>query len=87
MVQMESSNMESLTHRKTSNFSIAAIMSGIQAKTEPIEAPETDIKNDSKTSISDDSSDNLPGLDKVVKKVVPKIFKYVDKIKGKKHKS
>ena len=68
MVQMESSNMESLTHRKTSNFSIAAIMSGIQAKTEPIEAPETDIKNDSKTSISDDSSDNLPGLDKVVKK-------------------
>ena len=68
MVQMESSNMESLTHRKTSNFSIAAIMSGIQAKTEPIETPETDIKNDSKTSISDDSSDNLPGLDKVVKK-------------------
>ena len=68
MVQMESSNMESLSHRKTSNFSIAAIMSGIQAKTEPIEAAEPDTKNDSKLSTSDDSSDNLTGLDKVVVK-------------------
>ena len=58
--------MESLSHRKTSNFSIAAIMSGIQAKTEPIEAAEPDTKNDSKNS--DDSSDNLAGLDKVVVK-------------------
>jgi len=60
--------MESLSHRKTSNFSIAAIMSGIQAKTEPIEAAESDTKNDSKNSASDDSSDNLAGLDKVVVK-------------------
>ena len=62
MVQMDS-NMDTLTtqNRKT-NFSIAAIMSGIQAaKTES----ELDTKP---VASSDDSSDNLPPLDKVIKK-------------------
>ena len=64
MVQMDS-NMETLTTNRKTNFSIAAIMSGIQAtKQEPID-PDTSIE--SKT-VSDDSSDNLPSLDKVVKK-------------------
>merc|ERR550539_1706470 len=58
------SNMDTLTspslNRKT-NFSIAAIMSGIQAaKTEP--------EVDNKPASSDDSSDTLPPLDKVIKK-------------------
>ena len=58
MVQMDS-NMETLTtqNRKT-NFSIAAIMSGLQAK-------EVETKVD---IAKDDSSDNLPPLDKVIKK-------------------
>ena len=63
MVQVES-NMETLTTSRKTNFSIAAIMSGIQAptKTEPVD-PDTSIEKQ-----SDDSSDNLPALDKVVKK-------------------
>merc|ERR1711923_463194 len=54
------SNMETLTtqNRKT-NFSIAAIMSGLQAK----ETTETKVDIP-----KDDSSDNLPPLDKVIKK-------------------
>ena len=65
MVQVES-NMETLTTSRKTNFSIAAIMSGIQAptKTEPVD-PDTSIE---KQNVSDDSSDNLPALDKVVKK-------------------
>jgi len=59
MVAMDS-NMETLTtqNRKT-NFSIAAIMSGLQAK----ETTETKVDIP-----KDDSSDNLPPLDKVIKK-------------------
>ena len=58
MVAMDS-NMETLTtqSRKT-NFSIAAIMSGLQAR-------ETETKID---ITKDDSSENLPPLDKVIKK-------------------
>ena len=76
MVQTDS-NMETLTQRKT-NFSIAAIMSGIAAnsstsvKEEPVdhesESPDTSI--DTKTS--DESSDQLPGLDSVTEKTVVK---------------
>ena len=76
MVQTDS-NMETLTQRKT-NFSIAAIMSGIAAnsstsvKEEPVdhesESPDTSI--DTKTS--DESSDQLPGLDTVTEKTVVK---------------
>ena len=58
------SNMDTLTspgHNRKTNFSIAAIMSGIQAaKTEP--------EVDNKPASSDDSSDTLPPLDKVIKK-------------------
>ena len=66
MVQIDS-NMETLTSNRKTNFSIAAIMSGIQAttKTEPIDADESLVDN---KTVSDDSSDNLPPLDKVVKK-------------------
>ena len=66
MVQVES-NMETLTTNRKTNFSIAAIMSGIQAtttKTEPVDVADTSIDK----QVSDDSSDNLPALDKVVKK-------------------
>ena len=57
------SNMDTLTtHNRKTNFSIAAIMSGIQAaKTES----EADTKP---AASSDDSSDTLPPLDKVIKK-------------------
>ena len=59
------SNMDTTTttpalNRKT-NFSIAAIMSGIQAA-------KTETEVDNKPSSSDDSSDTLPPLDKVIKK-------------------
>ena len=66
MVQIDS-NMETLTSNRKTNFSIAAIMSGIQAttKTEPIDADESIVDN---KTVSDDSSDNLPPLDKVAKK-------------------
>ena len=58
------SNMDTLTspgHNRKTNFSIAAIMSGIQAA-------KTETEVDNKPSSSDDSSDTLPPLDKVIKK-------------------
>ena len=67
MVQMDS-NMETLTtpgpgHNRKTNFSIAAIMSGIQAA-----KTETETEVDNKPASSDDSSEALPPLDKVIKK-------------------
>ena len=69
MVQMESASMpaDTLTHQRKTNFSIAAIMSGIQAsvaKTEPLDAEESSLET--KAASSDESSDNLPALDKTV---------------------
>ena len=58
------SNMDTLTspgHNRKTNFSIAAIMSGIQAA-------KTETEVDNKPTSSDDSSDALPPLDKVIKK-------------------
>ena len=60
--------METLTtpgpgHNRKTNFSIAAIMSGIQAA-----KTETETEVDNKPTSSDDSSDALPPLDKVIKK-------------------
>ena len=56
--------MDTLTspgHNRKTNFSIAAIMSGIQAA-------KTETEVDNKPTSSDDSSDALPPLDKVIKK-------------------
>ena len=58
------SNMDTVTspgHNRKTNFSIAAIMSGIQAA-------KTETEVDNKPASSDDSSDTLPPLDKVIKK-------------------
>ena len=70
MVAMESASMpaDTLTHQRKTNFSIAAIMSGIQAsvaKTEPLDTAE-ESSLETKAASSDESSDNLPALDKTV---------------------
>ena len=59
---------DTLTHQRKTNFSIAAIMSGIQAsvaKTEPLDTAE-ESSLETKAASSDESSDNLPALDKTV---------------------